>query len=427
MEEKAGETTLYDILEVSESATTEQIQHAYFRLVRLCQPVKAPDYYQALNEARETLVNPQRRGEYDQNRKNGPRVRVLVDQAACALERDPQKALSLLKSAVSIAPDLPRPRQLLAQLLMRTKDFALAERQYLWLLRRTPKDENQRCKLVRCLMVQGKTEEAERELKTLLSLNEAHHDAQLLLARIYRSTGRTEELIDALEQAIFMDEVENFADFNALLQLLMVYIQNDDLSRIEETAHRLLAVIPMAKVELAADAFLRTAELFFEEDHFKWSRNLLLALQDLPLPADAPQRVRMEEHIHWSALQQEAYLLERDTLIQGALRDCFRVLYRDSSSDAIRQTRMSAAFRQLQAQYEKDPRQILQQLAYLRNEYPRISSDQEKFLGALCQRTLERQTVLKAQQAVRAAALPAETASPEPRHQGFFERLVGTR
>ena len=426
MEEKSDKTTLYDTLDISESAKTEEIQQAYFRLVRLCQPQKDPEYYQELNHARETLVDPQRRGEYDQTRKNGSRVRVLVDQAVRALERDPQKALGLLKSAVTMAPDLPRPRQFMAQLLMRNKDYALAERQYRWLLRRTPNDEALRCKLARCLLVQGKAPEAEQELKALLALNEAHYDAQLLLARIYRSQGRTEELIDALEGAIFMDEVENFADFNALLQLLMVYIQSGDTPSVAETSLRLLNVIPANKSQLAIDAFFQTVELFFREDHFNWGHQLLLAIQPLPLPEDSPTKTRREELIAWSALQQEAQSLERDTLLQGAIRSCFQVLYRDRSSEAIRQTRMSTAFSQLQKEYEVDPRQILQQLAYLRNEYPLISANQEKFLGSLCQRALQRQVFLQAQQTARVAAA-AQQPALEPRRGGFLDRLAGAR
>jgi tetratricopeptide (TPR) repeat protein len=429
MNERSDERELYDTLDVSESATTEEIQQAYFRLVRLCSPRLDPERYQALNHAREILVDVRRRGEYDQTRKNGPRVRVLVDQAARTLERDPQKAMGLLKSAVTIAPDLPRPRLLLAQLLMRNKDFALAERQYLWLLRRTPNDEQVRCKLARCLMMQGKAEEAESQLKTILSLNEAHYDAQLLLARIYRHQGRTTELIDALEQAIFMDEVENFADFNALVQLLLVYIQNEDAVGVEETAQRLICVIPAERATLCADAFLQTAESLFREDHFDWSRQLLLSLQGLPLPEDAPQRVRFTEQIHKSELHAEAANLERDTLLQGALRDCLQVVYRDRSSDTIRQARMSNAFSALQKEYELDPRQLLQHLAYLRNEYPLISANQEEFLGTLCQRALQRQTILQSQRAAKAtAAQPTPAPSPQaPRRHGFFDRLVGTR
>ncbi|WP_309714733.1 tetratricopeptide repeat protein [Armatimonas sp.] len=434
MSEIVGEETLYTILEVSESATEDEIQQGYFRLVRLYPPQKDPERYQLLNSARETLLNPQRRGEYDQSRRNGTRVRVLVDQAALAMEKDPQKSLSLLKSAVTLAPDMPRPRMLLAQLLIRTKNYDLAERQYAWQIRRAPHDETLRCKMARCLMLQSKNDEAERELKAVLELNEAHYDAQLLLARIYRSQSRIPELIAALEQAIAADEQENFADFSALLQLLMVYIQNDHHDGAENTSRRLLAVIPEERYEQAAIAFLQTAELFFREDHFVWTRHLLFHVQNLPLADDHPCRLKMIELAQKSALQHEAQHLAKDDLLFGGLQDCFRTLYRDHSSDSIRESRMNAAFAKLQREFESTPRQLLKQLAYIRREYPLISADQEPFLGLLCQRALNRQTALDAQAVQRAAM--ASSFSPltvpvpsqeETKRSGLFGRLMGSR
>ncbi|MCX6367696.1 MAG: tetratricopeptide repeat protein [Armatimonadetes bacterium] len=434
MSETIDEETLYTILEVSESATEDEIQQAYFRLVRLCPPQKYPERYQLLNSARETLLHPQRRGEYDQSRQNGIRVRVLVDQAALSMEKDPQKALSLLKSAVTLAPDMPRPRMLLAQLLIRTKNYDLAERQYAWQIRRTPHDETLRCKMARCLMLQAKNEEAECELKVVLKLNEVHYDAQLLLARIYRSQNRIPELIAALEQAIAADEQENFSDFSALLQLLMVYIQNDHHDGAESTSHRLLAVIPEERYEQAGDAFIQTAELFFREDHFVWTRQLLFHVQSLPLADDHPCRLKMIELAQKSALQHEAQRLAKDDLLFGGLQDCFQTLYRDHSLDNIRESRMNAAFIKLQHEFEATPRQLLKQLAYIRREYPLISADQDPFLGLLRQRALNRLTALDAQAAQRAALASSispltvpVTSEEETKHSGLFGRLMGSR
>ncbi len=427
MSETTGEITLYSILEVPESATDSEIQRAYFRLVRLCPPQQDPENYQRLNEARETLLNPQRRGEYDQNRRNGVRVRVLVDQAALAMEKDPQKSLMLLKSAVTIAPDLPRTRALLAQLLIRMKNYDMAERQYNWLIRRTPHNESLRCKLARCLILQNKHTEAEHELRAVLRLNEAHYDAQLLLARIYRIQNRIHELIEALEQAIAADELENFADFSALLQLLMVYIQVENTEGAEETAQRLLSVIPEERYGQATDAILQTAELFFHEDYFLWTRQLLFAVRDLRLDESDPRRQKMEELAQKAELQQEALQMEKDNLLTGALQSCFKTLYRDRSSDNIRESRMNAALASLQRELELSPRQVLKQLAYLRREYLLISADQDIFLGLLCQRALDRQLLMETQVASRSSSITVPIPKEDTRRGGLFGRFMGAR
>lgn len=429
MSSPSSEPTLYEILEVSEDATLAQIQSAYFRLVRACRINEEPEHYQKLNHAREVLIDPRRRGEYDQNRKNGSRIRVLLDQAALTIDRDPQKARALLKSAVTLAPDMIRPRLLLSQLLMRTKDYPLAERQYLWILERTPNDEPLRCKLARCLMLQGRYQECEAELQKVLTLNPVYYDAQVMLARLYRTMGRTTELIATLEATILNDDVENFGDFNSLLQLLLVYIQQENNELIEQTMLRIEAVVPLTHVPMVIETFLRTADYFAQEEYYRCAAALLEQAGFLPLDDDGPQRKALNDKIGKLNLSQEALQLDGDNLLTGPLQDCFRVLYRDKSSASIRESRMDKAFAQLQHEFEAQPRELLRQLDYLHREYPLLSKDQAAFLGLLRQRSLRR--IEQLQQIASAAKprtmTPAPSVAEEPRRTGIFGRLLGAR
>ena len=122
----------YEVLGITEQATLEQIRRAYFRLVRVSGPQADAGAYQRLNEAREILSDSRRRGAYDQELRSGGRIRALIDQAALCADADPQKAMGLLKSAVAIAPDIPRTRALLAHVLMRMKWALRRGRQRLW-------------------------------------------------------------------------------------------------------------------------------------------------------------------------------------------------------------------------------------------------------------------------------------------------------
>lgn len=430
MSSLSSEPTLYDILEVPENANLVQIQSAYFRLVRDCRPKEEPERYQELNHAREVLIDPQRRGEYDQNRKNGARIRVLLDQAALTIDRDPQKARALLKSAITLAPDMFRPRLLLSQLLMRTKDYPLAERQYHWLLERSPSDEGLRCKFARCLMLQGKSVEAERELQKILTLNPVYYDAQLLLARLYRGMGRTTELIAMLEATILNDDVENFSDFNALLQLLLVYIQQENQEAIKKTLQRLRAVTPNSLNAVAVDTLLRAADHFAQEEYYKWAALVLEKAAVFPLPEEAPQTLALQEKLRQLRLSQEALQMDSDSLLSGPLQDCFRVLYRDKSSANIREARMDKAFALLQQEFEAQPRELIRQLDYLIREYPLLNEDQAVFLGALRQRSQRR--IEQLQQIANSPTVRSMTPLPapapeEPRRTGLLGRLLGAR
>jgi curved DNA-binding protein CbpA len=146
----------YEVLGVAEDAPAEEIKRAYFRLVREFRPDHHPELFQRFSLASRTLTDARRRNEYDQLRRAGRRVQVLVDQAAIAADKDPVKAMTLLKSAIAIAPDTARPRLLLAQVLMRMGEHEMAEKQYRWLLKEAPRDETLHLKLARCLLAQDR-------------------------------------------------------------------------------------------------------------------------------------------------------------------------------------------------------------------------------------------------------------------------------
>jgi hypothetical protein len=154
-------------------------------------------------------------------------------------------------------------------------------------------------------------------------------------------------------------------------------------------------------------------------------------MQELPLAESDPHRQTLEQLIRRAELLQEALQMESDNLLYGAFQDCFRTIYRDRSSDSIRESRMSVALASLQRDLESNSRQLLKQLAYLRREYPLISVDQEVFLGILCQRALDRQASLEAQTAQRTTQVlptpPLVIPQDEARRGGLFGRLMGAR
>ena len=281
-------------------------------------------------------------------------------------------------------------------------------------------------------MLQNKHAEVEAELQKVLEVNPAYYDAQLLLAGLYRVMNRIPELIETLEEAILIDEEENFADFNLLLQLLLVHLQQGDTTAMGHVARRLFGVIPEPQVPAAVEAFLRTAEFFFEEECYLWARTLLTQVLSLPLAPEDPQYLRLRERIRQAELAQETLQADRDSLLIGPLQECFRVLYRDRSSESIRESRMGDIFAQMQKEYDNNPRYLLQQLDYLRREYPLLAEDQTVFLAQLAQRSHQRVKQLQELQ-LRASASTVSTPSApkpspdEPRRPGLLGRLLSAR
>jgi tetratricopeptide (TPR) repeat protein len=410
--------THYEALGIPESASPELIRRAYFRLVRVHGPQGDPEAYQRLNEAREVLSDPRRRGAYDQELRSGGRIRALIDQAALCADADPQKAMGLLKSAVAIAPDIPRTRALLAHVLMRMKEYPLAEKQYRWLLKVTPHDERLYCQLANCLWRQDRDDAAEEALRKALALNAAYHDAMLLQARIFREAGRTVELVAALERAIANDGVENFADFNALLQLALVHAQQVDPASAEAAVRRLLAVVTPAKAAAAAEAILRLGQTLCDQGRYDDAGFLLGRLAAPPLTEDGQAEVALLAKK--ARLAQQGRQMAADTLLEGGLAICFGTLYVDQGPEAVREARMDEAFVLLRREQDTKPRALIQRIEYIRREYPEVAADQAAFLEQLHVRAQERADRLETLEREKATMAVAPAPPPTPTGLGRF-------
>ena len=66
-----GEINLYDVLGVNKTASRQEIKIAYAKLVQIYHPDKGgdPELFQLITDAYNTLVDPQRRSEYDESSK----------------------------------------------------------------------------------------------------------------------------------------------------------------------------------------------------------------------------------------------------------------------------------------------------------------------------------------------------------------------
>jgi curved DNA-binding protein CbpA len=426
IDEEKHEATLYDSLNLTRSASLDDVRRAFFGLVRQCPPRTNPERFQEISAAYHILSDPRRRGEYDQQRDNGARVRVLVDQAAVCAEKDPQKAIGLLKSAVAIAPDMPRPRVLLAHVLARIDDFITAERQYRWLVRCYPNDEVFRFRLARVLWLQGRGDDAEGELQAVLRINGGYHDALSLLSRIYADRQQITEQIAILERAILNDGVENYSDFEMLVQLLMVYIHSNNASEIEHTIRRIQAVVPIAQAGASVQALCQRARALMENDALPVAREILRCAARIPLPSES---VDIGDEVQVLARQieltGEARQIDRDTLITGGIKACFQVIYLDRSNAAIRQGRMDAAMAMLQREFETDPRGLIHRTDYVRCEYPAIAADQDAFLTQVRLRAARRLTA-ETQTSGTSMPKPAEPDErpTEPPRRSFLGRIL---
>ncbi|MBC8101592.1 MAG: DnaJ domain-containing protein [Cytophagales bacterium] len=403
-EDKSALPNHYEVLGVDEEASESDIKSAYFRLVREYRPQENPEDFQRFNDASATLSDPRRRGAYDQNRRNGRRMQVLVDQAANSLDKDPQKAIALLKNAIAMAPDVPRPRALLAQVLTRIEEYEGAEKQYRWLIRDNPRDETIRFKLARCLWLQERLGEAEAELRGALKVNARYHDALILLSRLQEIQEQNALAAQTLEQAIANDNRENYADTDALLRLFVLYLLVGDLEEAAHTEQRLLAVIPgdaSPRTDKAVKRILRRANELYQAEKFQSALRLVDCAAQRTL--GSPEATEQAETLYRAVtLRNEARQLQADRLAEGALKAYLELRYLDRAPETLRQ-KLDVLLSRLMGEIALKPREIVGTVDYLRRQYPTIAAEQERLLAELYDRATKRIVANAAREAENAA------------------------
>lgn len=421
----------YEALGLDEEATESDIKGAYYRLVREYRPQEHPDEFRRFSDASRTLSDPRRRGAYDQNRRNGRRVRVLVDQAAKAQDKDPQKAIALLKNAIALAPDVARPRLLLAQTLMRIEEYAAAEKQYRWLIKENTHDETLHFKLARCLWLQGRPEDSRSDLERALRINARYHDAMMLLARLEEQSGNPVRAAELLERAIANDGKENLADADAILRLLILYLINEDREEADRSARRLLQILPADDTESVGKVVLRIlqrANELYQAESFRAAKRLLeIAAEGAAVGVEEPEEIaeKIETLRRAVFLRSEARQIQSDTLVYGALKTFLELRYLERTPEAVRQ-KLDVLLTRLQSEVAAQARDLCAVIEYLRGEYPMIAADQERLLAELHDRATRRlaaESLMLGDTLAMPEARGEETAAPGKK--GLFGWLRG--
>lgn len=367
----------YKILGVRANATQDAIKKKYIEMVKAFPPETHPEEFQRFRRAYETLRDPVKRGEYDLLRKYGGQLEKIMDDAFEFLENEqPDKAVKLIRQALSISPDNYSIRLALAHALFMQGDIEGFHEQFGLVLDMVPENEKTLVLALKAgiLLGGGRAEEALEVLECArASYPGGLHMLQGIYAAVYKELGRGEELWSLVQSMIppvesqSPDDVYIFINWiNTLIDLNKWNVWSSVQQRMrkflksvsdEEDRTMVLAALQNEHDEYVNSGCFREAEMFIDFAYYIDSKNPLI-------------RRQRQETLEMARVEREIKRMDRDYDLQPAVAiNAFEWFYQDYiSPEEMDLLRESVPLHLLDDMDEE----IVQGILYLRKKYPLV-------------------------------------------------------
>lgn len=235
---------LYAALGVTSTATPEEIQKAYYRMVRKHPPEKDAEGFQRVQAAYEVLSQPAARKEYDDTNRTDPETKALIGKGRKLLEEEDEEAISVIKRALMRQPDSAVVRDLFTQALMLAKDYDEAAKQARKVLALDPHNPAYSARVGDVLRAQDKDSEALPYYRKAVFLDRTNSQYVVKLAYLLNYLDQEADAVKLLEDAIRHDGETNFDDFIYFQALCTIYTLRESYADLTATHHRIKELLP---------------------------------------------------------------------------------------------------------------------------------------------------------------------------------------
>ncbi len=249
---------LYQLLEVSPQASSDEIKRAYFRLVRQYSPEKYPEQFKQIRTAYDTLYDSKSRDNYDSLQQHGNQIKDFISQAQEKMNvEECHSAISLLKQVLVLAPAADDARNLLGLCYIHTQNWDFAIKVYRTLTKTNPEvavywSNFGHVYKQQAEFLEDEDKDADTQLyqnarecfQQAIKLESFNSEPYLEIARTYLDQKRYAEALAWAELGIGADGKVDAHDFDALFFMCRVHLFNGELHKIEETAQMVASLLP---------------------------------------------------------------------------------------------------------------------------------------------------------------------------------------
>lgn len=233
-------SNLYEILQISSSASDKEIRIAYINMIKKFPNEKHPEEFKEIRKAYEVLKDTASRKEYDTMDKYGAEINKLEEEAQKALETDNlETAILTYKKIMMIEPSLHTIRNQLAVTLVQKGEFDKALVHTQKLVEQHPNHATYCFNLAYCYEKLEQFDTAIAYYEKAYKLD--HNDVNTIFSLAELHIGRQDYFLarQTLENALEEKVNEGSHQFLYFFKLIEIDIFERDISKLEQTFSRI--------------------------------------------------------------------------------------------------------------------------------------------------------------------------------------------
>lgn len=386
-------SSYYEVLEIPETASADEIKRAWAKKVRIHSPDKDPEGNRKISEAKAVLLDPSAREDYDAQLKYGDEIQDLFEEGYFALFcEDYKTACNYFQEILALHPNNLDARNQLSVALFRNGKEKEGISQQLKLSQLAPNSALYAKNLGDLYHIQflkskswdsyGSARASYERAIELESYNSSHHKQLALLYIRGEDYANAEQTI---ENGIVADGKTDIDDLDLMIVLADVYLLTGRKHLVAKLAERVKSVIPDDEEarKYAAYSFIRKAvELFHDHGLYDLAAIFVTSAKhfgaDLSEEAEALQKIERA-----GTIQREIERLVEDKSIEPVIIKMFLVtigcrwLGEDIEDDTIEKLVEAA---QTWSKFE-----LANAVAVCRKKYPTLTSVLSSQLDSIVQ------------------------------------------
>lgn len=366
--------SLYDILEVNESSTSDEIKKSYARLIRLNPPEKKPEEFKKIRHAYEILYSDKSRREYDINYKYGNDIKRLLDEAYEFMDKENyDEAIKNFKKVLIVNPELGFVLNFLGVCFIRINQYSDAAKYFERALALDPGNDLYYRNYAYSLRNLREYDRAIVYYQKSIDINPLEKEGYKELAFVYMDMAQYDKVIDIINKAIDLDGKRDFNDIEEFLYLNDAYVLIRDIDGLKNNLNTIEMIVPEEDDEKKWTAGMLIKKAIDYKKYNLYNEACILYDTVIKIFPDEKVFKLHDETIVEMKVYEELKKMKSDSRVRETLYLCIYMLLRkdyEIEDKSERDKALSNVMSNLIADYNANAKDFKSSIEVIKNDYP---------------------------------------------------------